>query len=78
MARPTRLIDITGLRLAGIEDPRFFPALRIWAAVLAGVNQMAWPKFLVFNAAGAVLWETFSIMSIRIHLLISGTSSNML
>jgi len=37
---------------------RFFPVLRIWAAVLAGVNQMAWPKFLVFNAAGAVLWAT--------------------
>ena len=30
---------------------RFFPALRIWAAVLAGVNQMAWPKFVLFNAA---------------------------
>ena len=26
--------------------------------MLAGVNQMAWPKFLVFNAAGAVLWAT--------------------
>ena len=37
---------------------RFFPVLRIWAAVLAGVNQMAWPKFLLFNAAGAVLWAT--------------------
>jgi len=37
---------------------RFFPALRIWAAMLAGVNQMAWPKFLLFNAAGAVLWAT--------------------
>ena len=30
---------------------RFFPVLRIWAAVLAGVNQMAWPKFVLFNAA---------------------------
>ena len=37
---------------------RFFPVLRIWAAVLAGVNQMAWPKFLLFNASGAVLWAT--------------------
>ncbi|MGH9550066.1 MAG: DedA family protein [Terriglobales bacterium] len=35
---------------------RFFAVLRIWAAVLAGVNQMAWPKFLLCNAAGAVLW----------------------
>ena len=37
---------------------RFFAVLRIWAAVLAGVNQMAWPKFLLFNAGGAVLWAT--------------------
>ena len=35
---------------------RFFAVLRIWAALLAGVNQMAWPKFLLFNAGGAVLW----------------------
>jgi membrane protein DedA with SNARE-associated domain len=35
---------------------RFFALLRIWAALLAGVNQMAWPKFLLFNAGGAVLW----------------------
>ena len=37
---------------------RFFALLRLWAAVLAGVNQMAWPKFLLFNAAGAILWAT--------------------
>src|ERR1700693_2694125 len=35
---------------------RFFALLRVWAALLAGVNQMAWPKFLLFNAGGAVLW----------------------
>jgi membrane protein DedA with SNARE-associated domain len=35
---------------------RFFALLRIWAALLAGANQMAWPKFLLFNAGGAVLW----------------------
>ena len=37
---------------------RFFALLRIWAALLAGANQMAWPKFLLFNAGGAVLWAT--------------------
>ncbi|MGH9548210.1 MAG: DedA family protein [Terriglobales bacterium] len=37
---------------------RFFAVLRIWAALLAGVNQMAWPKFLLFNAVGAILWAT--------------------
>jgi membrane protein DedA with SNARE-associated domain len=35
---------------------RFLAVLRIWAALLAGVNQMAWPKFLLFNSGGAVLW----------------------
>ena len=37
---------------------RFFAVLRLWAALLAGANQMAWPKFLVFNTAGAILWAT--------------------
>lgn len=37
---------------------RFFALLRLWAAVLAGVNQMAWPKFLLFNTVGAVVWAT--------------------
>jgi membrane protein DedA with SNARE-associated domain len=26
------------------------------AAVLAGVNQMNWPRFVLFNAAGGILW----------------------
>jgi membrane protein DedA with SNARE-associated domain len=37
---------------------RFFAMLRLWVALLAGVNQMAWPKFLLFNTAGAILWAT--------------------
>jgi membrane protein DedA with SNARE-associated domain len=37
---------------------RFVAVLRVWAAVLAGVNQMAWQKFLLFNASGAILWAT--------------------
>ena len=32
--------------------------LRAWAAFLAGTNRMAWPRFLVFNAAGAIVWAT--------------------
>jgi membrane protein DedA with SNARE-associated domain len=35
---------------------RFIAVLRAWAAFLAGVNRMPWPKFLVFNAAGGILW----------------------
>jgi membrane protein DedA with SNARE-associated domain len=37
---------------------RFVSILRTWAAFLAGVNQMRWPRFLVFNAAGAIVWAT--------------------
>lgn len=35
---------------------RFVTILRTLAALLAGVNCMAWPRFLIFNAAGAIVW----------------------
>src|SRR5579859_5359798 len=35
---------------------RFVALLRAWAAFLAGTNRMRWPKFLLFNAAGGILW----------------------
>ena len=34
---------------------RFVAILRCLAAFLAGVNQLPWPRFLVANAAGAVV-----------------------
>ncbi len=37
---------------------RFIAILRCLAAFLAGVNQMAWPRFLFANGAGAVVWAT--------------------
>lgn len=37
---------------------RFVSVLRTWAAFLAGANRMEWPRFLFFNAAGAVVWAT--------------------
>lgn len=37
---------------------RFVAVLRAWAAFLAGVNQMKWTTFLVYNAAGGILWAT--------------------
>jgi len=37
---------------------RFIALLRTLAALMAGLNQMSWPRFLVFNAAGAILWTT--------------------
>jgi membrane protein DedA with SNARE-associated domain len=35
---------------------RFVSILRTYAALLAGTTQMGWRRFLVFNAAGGVLW----------------------
>ncbi|HST89640.1 MAG TPA: DedA family protein [Ktedonobacterales bacterium] len=35
---------------------RFFSILRAYSAFLAGVNQMRWPPFLFWNAAGGILW----------------------
>jgi len=35
---------------------RFVSVLRTYAAVLAGINRMRWPRFLLWNAAGGVLW----------------------
>ena len=37
---------------------RFVAVLRSLAAFLAGTNQMRWPQFLWFNAAGAIVWST--------------------
>lgn len=35
---------------------RFVSILRTYAAFLAGTNRMRWRKFLVYNAAGGILW----------------------
>jgi membrane protein DedA with SNARE-associated domain len=37
---------------------RFFAILRFLAAFLAGVNQLAWPRFLVANALGGLVWAS--------------------
>lgn len=37
---------------------RFVALLRVWAAFLAGLNDMPWPKFLFYNAAGGICWAT--------------------
>ena len=37
---------------------RFIAVLRAWAAFLAGVNHMPWPKFFLFNALGGITWAT--------------------
>jgi membrane protein DedA with SNARE-associated domain len=35
---------------------RFVALLRVLTAVLAGVDQMPWPRFLLFNACGGICW----------------------
>ncbi|MGH6840110.1 MAG: DedA family protein [Methylocella sp.] len=35
---------------------RFFAFLRVLAALLAGANRYRWPPFLLFNAAGGIVW----------------------
>ncbi len=35
---------------------RFVSVLRTYAAFLAGTNRMRWWRFLVFNAAGGIIW----------------------
>jgi membrane protein DedA with SNARE-associated domain len=35
---------------------RFIALLRTFAALLAGADQMPWPKFLLFNALGGICW----------------------
>ena len=37
---------------------RFVAVLRAFAAFLAGVNHLSWPRFLAFNAAGGIVWAT--------------------
>jgi len=37
---------------------RFVSGLRVFAAFFAGMSRMRWRTFLVYNAAGAVLWAT--------------------
>jgi membrane protein DedA with SNARE-associated domain len=37
---------------------RFIVLLRVLAGPLAGITQMPWPKFFLFNAMGAIAWAS--------------------
>src|SRR5438034_5074286 len=37
---------------------RFITGLRVFGAVLAGASGLRWPKFLFYNATGALVWST--------------------
>ena len=38
---------------------RFISLLRIWAAVLAGMNHMPWRTFLIYNGLGGITWACY-------------------
>lgn len=42
---------------------RFFAVLRFLAALMAGINQLAWPRFLAANALGGLVWASIVGMS---------------
>ncbi|HTM03692.1 MAG TPA: DedA family protein [Vicinamibacterales bacterium] len=46
---------------------RFIAILRTITALLAGINGMAWRRFLVFNAAGGFAWA--ALMGVGAYLL---------
>jgi membrane protein DedA with SNARE-associated domain len=53
---------------------RFVSILRAYAAFLAGTNRMPWRRFLVFNAAGGIVWATVFgtgayVLGTQIHTL---------
>ncbi len=59
-ARRVKLGQYLFLRHGGkvVFFGRFVPVLRALAAFLAGANRMDWPRFLVFNAAGGMVWAS--------------------
>lgn len=38
---------------------RFVSLLRIWSAMLAGMNRMHWRVFLFYNALGGIIWSIY-------------------
>lgn len=65
---------------------RFVSILRTYAAFLAGVTRMRWPRFAAANAAGGILWaavytsvgylagHTLQRLSLTIDLIIGGVA----
>ncbi len=37
---------------------RFVAMLRAFAALLAGINRLEWPRFFLFNALGGIVWAS--------------------
>ncbi|MEA2247565.1 MAG: hypothetical protein QOH46_2094 [Solirubrobacteraceae bacterium] len=56
LARGERFFDRHGAKTVFLG--RFVPGVRVVAAVLAGAAAMPWPRFAVYNLAGAFVWAS--------------------
>lgn len=45
---------------------RFVIVLRVIAAILAGANQMPWPRFMLANVIGSVAWAAFYAIGVSL------------
>ena len=73
LTRLGRLFRIREEQLIGVRDRfsqnaakavflgRFVALLRIFAGPLAGIARMPYPKFIVFNLAGATIWASVMV-----------------
>ena len=61
LARFDRFFDEHGAKTVFVA--RFITGLRVVGALLAGASHLSWPRFLLFNALGAVVWSiTFGVV----------------
>ena len=55
---------------------RFLPIIRTYAPFVAGVSQMKWRRYLVFNITGAFLWTwSFLVCRVRVRRFTVSSSS---
>ena len=56
LAQFDRFFTLHGAKTVFIA--RFITGLRVFGALLAGASGLPWPRFLVYNASGAIVWST--------------------
>ena len=56
LAQFDRFFTLHGAKTVFIA--RFITGLRVFGALLAGASGLPWPRFLFYNASGAIVWST--------------------
>jgi membrane protein DedA with SNARE-associated domain len=56
LAQFDRFFTLHGAKTVFIA--RFVTGLRVFGALLAGSSGLRWPRFLFYNASGAIVWST--------------------